>query len=662
MHNKFNYKVLEMLSAFISGISLKIKVALAASALFVLFVATAAYLTLSYFGRTFKETVSAQQFSQVSSLANSIDDKLRISQNALIAVATIAPDDVFTNADHAQRFLDSKAGLLSIFDNGIFFISKDGILIAESPYRAGRRGKDLSFREWVQQTVTGRKPYISEPYISTHTPGQPAIVMTVPIFDRQGRLTGMMTGSLDLLGENFLVSLSRIRLGAGGYFFISDKKRTMLVHPDKRRIMKPAAPPGVNRLYDRVINGFEGSGETVNSSGVAMLSSGKHLRMTPWVLVANSPIDEVYGPLYTARYYFVIATVTGTALLLLTIWLVMRRLMSPLAVITRHVEQLQQKTGENRLIAVDSADEIGILATAFNAMIGTLDRQTTTLEHEIGERQTAQEALAAKQRQLEALNEFLEKRVLETVAELRQKDQILIQQSRQASMGEMINSIAHQWRQPLNNLGLIIQNLKITFESGDLSRDEMTSEVGKAMDTIISMSRTIDDFRNFFRTDKQKRPFLLNDVVGKSIEFLSSSLRNVHIDIDLEAEDFIAVAGYPNEYSQVMLNILSNSKDVLEEHQVVSPRIRVRIFREGGTAVVTVWDNGGGIDEQVLPRIFDPYFSTKEQGKGTGIGLYMSKVIIEKNMGGNIAAYNIDGGVEFRIELKPVEDFPAQSR
>ena len=348
-----------MLSACINGISLKIKVALAASALFVLFVGTAAYITLSYFGRTFKETVSSQQFSHVSSLANAIDDKLRISQNALIAVAATAPRDVITNADNAQRFLDSEAGLLSIFDNGIFFISKEGRLIAESPYRPGRRGKNLWFREWVQRTVTSRKPYISEPYISTHTPGQPAIVMTVPIFDSQGRLTGMMTGSFDLLGENILASLSRIKVGKGGYFYITDEKRTMIVHPDKGRIMKPAAAPGVNKLYDRIINGFEGSGETVNSYGIAMLTSGKHLRMTPWVLATTSPASEVYGPLNTARHYFVIATVAATALLLLITWFVMRHLMSPLVVVTRHVEQLQHKTGEDRLIAVDSADEIG---------------------------------------------------------------------------------------------------------------------------------------------------------------------------------------------------------------------------------------------------------------------------------------------------------------
>lgn len=306
-----------MLSACFNCISLKIKVAVTVSALFVLFVGTAAYFTLSYFGRTFKDTVSRQQFSHVSSLANSIDEKLRISQNALIAVAATAPGDVFTSADNSQRFLDSNAGLLSIFDNGIFFITKEGRLIAESPYRPNRRGRDLWFREWVQRTVTSRKPCISEPYISTHTPGKPAIVMTVPIFDSQRRLIGMMTGSFDLLGENILASLSRIKVGKDGYFYLSDGKRTIIVHPDKGKIMKPAASPGVNKLYDRLIDGFEGSGETVNSYGIAMLSSGKHLRLTPWILAISSPTSEVYGPLNTARHYFIIATMAGTTLLLL---------------------------------------------------------------------------------------------------------------------------------------------------------------------------------------------------------------------------------------------------------------------------------------------------------------------------------------------------------
>jgi signal transduction histidine kinase len=121
--------------------------------------------------------------------------------------------------------------------------------------------------------------------------------------------------------------------------------------------------------------------------------------------------------------------------------------------------------------------------------------------------------------------------------------------------------------------------------------------------------------------------------------------------MDIEVHDTVTAFGYPNEYSQVILNVLNNAKDVLTERMVPAPRIRIRAFAQEGRSVVTIGDNGGGIDEDIIPKIFDPYFSTKEVGKGTGIGLYMSKVIIEQNMGGSLTARNFDEGAEFRIEL-----------
>jgi C4-dicarboxylate-specific signal transduction histidine kinase len=121
--------------------------------------------------------------------------------------------------------------------------------------------------------------------------------------------------------------------------------------------------------------------------------------------------------------------------------------------------------------------------------------------------------------------------------------------------------------------------------------------------------------------------------------------------MDVEVQHAVTAFGYPNEYSQVILNILNNAKDVIMERMVTAPRIRIRAFVEEGRSVVTIGDNGGGIGEDILPKIFDPYFSTKEVGKGTGIGLYMSKVIIEQNMEGALTVRNIDGGAEFRIEL-----------
>ncbi len=638
--------------------SLKTKIALAVSFLFVLFVTTASYFTFAYFEHTFKKSISAQQFSLVSSLADNIDDKLSIAQNSLKAVAAIAPDEVFVNPDKGQRFLDQNVGLLSIFDNGIFFINKEGRLIAESPYRADRRGKDLSFREWVKKTIAGQKPYISEPYISTHTPGQPAIVMTVPIFDKRGNLAGMMTGSLDLLGGNFLAVLAKTRVGKSGYIFIADMNRTLIVHPDKKRIMKPAVPPGVNKLVDQAFKGFEGSGETVTSLGVPMLISVKHLKTASWFMAANYPKSEAYAPLEMAKHYFGIALVVCTVALLLITWFIMRHLMAPLAAVTSHMAQLPNKSTGDRQIKILTSDEIGVMATTFNTMLSTLDRQqeslheqTIMLEQEVAERQNAQEALAAKQKQLEDLNGSLEDRIVQSLHEIRQKDQMLIQQSRQATMGEMINSIAHQWRQPLNNLGLIVQNIKISYEMGELTLEDMKVENDKAMDTIIFMSRTIDDFRNFFREDKLKTSISVIELVNRALSLVSANLQHLNISTNIEAHENVTALGYPNEYSQVILNILNNAKDVLTERMVTAPSIRIRAFGENDRSVVTIRDNGGGIDEDILTRIFDPYFSTKEVGKGTGIGLYMSKVIIEQNMGGLLIARNIDGGAEFRIEL-----------
>ncbi|NVN89195.1 MAG: PAS domain-containing sensor histidine kinase [Desulfuromonadales bacterium] len=268
---------------------------------------------------------------------------------------------------------------------------------------------------------------------------------------------------------------------------------------------------------------------------------------------------------------------------------------------------------------------------------------------DITERKRAEQALALKQQQLEELNRSLEQRVQQAVDELRQKDRLLIQQSRQAAMGEMINNIAHQWRQPLNNIGLIIQNLQLQYEAGEMDSEQMATEVGKAMDVIAYMSRTIDDFRNFFHQDKERQPFVVNQMVSRSLDFVLPGLKNSGIDVECREEPNVSADGYPREYMQALLNILNNARDVLLERKVKQPLIRIAIFRENKRSVVTIHDNAGGISDDVLPKIFDPYFTTKEQGKGTGIGLYMSKTIIEKNIEGSLTARNVDGGVEFRI-------------
>jgi len=228
---------------------------------------------------------------------------------------------------------------------------------------------------------------------------------------------------------------------------------------------------------------------------------------------------------------------------------------------------------------------------------------------------------------------------------------LLIQQSRLAAMGEMIGNIAHQWRQPLNAIGLVIQNILDAYEYSELTKDYLEKQVVKAGDIIHFMSQTIDDFRNFFKQDKEKRDFSLKETIVKTISFVEAGFKNHNIQLELDIGEDIIVHGYPNEYSQVLLNILNNAKDAYLNENKRRRWVKISASAADKRSVVVIRDNAGGISEKIISKIFEPYFTTKEPGKGTGIGLYMSKAIIEKNMGGSLAARNIGNGAEFRIEV-----------
>ena len=262
------------------------------------------------------------------------------------------------------------------------------------------------------------------------------------------------------------------------------------------------------------------------------------------------------------------------------------------------------------------------------------------LQNEIVERERAEKSL--RKETAERL------RVLE---ELREKDSILMQQTRLAAMGEMIGHIAHQWRQPLNTLGLIIQQAPLYYELGRFNKEFLDDNVKKAMDLIQHMSRTIDDFRNYFKPDKQKVEFKLYEAVKKNLLLMKESFLHQKISMEVDVQSDLVIYGYENEFSQALLNILINARDALMEREVDDPRVIIHICAEGNKAVLTITDNAGGISDEVMGKIFDPYFTTKGPQTGTGVGLFMSKAIIEKNMGGRLSARNTGNGAEFRIEV-----------
>jgi len=246
-----------------------------------------------------------------------------------------------------------------------------------------------------------------------------------------------------------------------------------------------------------------------------------------------------------------------------------------------------------------------------------------------------------KTKELQVLNHGLEEKIAYEVEQSRQKDEIMFRQSRLASMGEMIGNIAHQWRQPLNAMVLVIQSFQMKRLAGmELSDEFIERQANEGLALASMMSRTIDDFRNFFKPNRGEETFGIQDVVRYSIQLVNEYYTKAKIDIALDCPCDAHIQGYPNEFSQVLMNLFSNAKDALEERGVAEKRIEVLVEKGEQTVEVKVIDNGGGIEESVRSRMFDPYFTTKHKSSGTGIGLYMSQQIIEKQMRGSIRATN----------------------
>ncbi|RLA76379.1 MAG: histidine kinase [Epsilonproteobacteria bacterium] len=262
-----------------------------------------------------------------------------------------------------------------------------------------------------------------------------------------------------------------------------------------------------------------------------------------------------------------------------------------------------------------------------------------------------QEEVQNTTQELQKLNESLESRVQVQLLEHREKDKMLIQQSKMAEMGDMLSMIAHQWRQPLNQMSYVLMNIESAHEYDELTKEYLDSKVKEGNNLLEFMSITIDDFKNYFRPDNEKEFALVSNIITTSVELIKNSLEinNIEIEITSEGRDLTHI--YKNEFMQVILTIIKNAKDVLVENNIENPKIKISSTCRKDKLIVEICDNGGGVDENIKEKIFEPYFSTKEKNNGTGLGLYMSQMIIEEHLDGKISVYNNEEGACFKIVI-----------
>lgn len=245
-----------------------------------------------------------------------------------------------------------------------------------------------------------------------------------------------------------------------------------------------------------------------------------------------------------------------------------------------------------------------------------------------------------KTKELRELNEDLQQTIQQKIKESRQKDQIMYQQARLASIGEMIQNIAHQWRQPLNSLMLLIQSFQSKSENGKLTHEFICNQTKDALRIAKNMSDTIENFRNFFQPHTIKQEFCIQDSIEDSLHILSSNLKNNNIDAYNLSHKHTMFFGYENAFTQVILNLVNNAKDAIISENVSNGIIEIEIEESEEEIKIITQDNAGGIKLKEIEKIFEPYFTTKHKSVGTGIGLYMVKQIVENQMEGKIFVKN----------------------
>jgi len=303
------------------------------------------------------------------------------------------------------------------------------------------------------------------------------------------------------------------------------------------------------------------------------------------------------------------------------------------------------------------------------SVLYTLTNATTMLDQtgkvktfafmtDISKQKKIEEDLIERHEEIEELNNSLESKVSQEVEKNREKDQMMYQQSRLASMGEMIGNIAHQWRQPLNIMALVMQDLYISDQLGNLTSKKVEDSYEKSNNLLQYMSQTIDDFRNFFKQGGEELEFSIKDALDSVYNLVNTNLSYNHIKCKIDVKHDSIVKGGINEFKQVLINIINNAQEAIESNESSKKIINVLITQEKDSALILIRDDGGGISKKVIDKVFDPYFTTKNQTQGTGLGLYMSKQIIENSMCGSLSVKNIKEGAEFRISLplKQVRD------
>lgn len=539
--------------------------------------------------------------------------------------------------------------------------------------------------EYLYKTIEEKKALWFEPYKELGL-DVTAISYVMPII--VGHTVIGVVG-IDLNFESIQKTIREMPVYQGGYAFLMDQSADILVHPDvtDQINLKDIDQGRYASLTSEIVKKPYGSFTYSDKKNTEIISYSK--LSNGWILALLSPYRQVFKPVRDLSLIIVLLTLAGIGISTALAYLFSRKVSKRLdqaAAQLRYIE-IGDFTQEIPEMLLQNNDDLSrfiksvhTLQTVIRDLIKTIETKgddafvnslplssvvektqnassnaVIAIEQLTIDRDEKAENLRDTLNRLEEFNTKLQVMVKEEVQKNRQKDAVVIYQSRQAKMGEMIGNIAHQWRQPLNSLGIILSEMKDSFDYGELDREYFEESVSKSKQIIAKMSQTIDDFRNFLSPSKEETPFHVNQSILFILDLMEEGLRLNRIRVETDFRDDIVVLGYENEFSQVISNVINNARDALEERDQSQKRITITTEKKGNQIEINLCNNGRPISSDVMEKLFTPYFTTKTLGKGTGIGLYMSKIIIEEHMKGRIRFHNDHNGVCCNISLPVYE-------
>ena len=582
----------------------------------------------AYLGK--RDQVNRNMLETARSLTKVVDRELDSVQAALLALAS-SPS--FAAGDLAGVRRQALQVLQSYPDADIIVADATGQQLANSSRPYGSPLPKRAVPETVRRIFETGKPAVSGLFTGAAS-RQQQISIDIPV-----KSGGKVVYDLALVirSDPMANILQQAGLPPDWYGLILDSRQILVARSfNSDRSVGSRMPAALSRA---LLHGPEGTAEATGLEGQPALVTFCRSARSDWRVVIEVPRSTVMAPIYQWIGWAVFGA-TLISLFGIFLALVFARK------IARDIQSLVQPAlslGRGEMVAPASGYAVKETEEVSAALVQAFD----LLQTRAAERDQAESELSKTVADLE-----LQARELQNALEkLGEKDQLLLQQGRQAAMGGMIGNVAHQWRQPLSALGFMLQQASLNFDRGSFDKKNMDQCVKKSMGLINHMSSTIDDFRNFFRIDKKKVKFRVDAEVKRTLSLLEESFARDGIRVEVEVTDDPFIYGYPNEFSQVLLNILANARDEFARRDVADPRVRIILSGDKERALVSIADNAGGISEEIMGKIFDPYFTTKEPEPGTGAGLFMSRTIIEKNMGGSLSARNDGAGAVFSMEF-----------